>query len=1362
MTYRSSLPAVVLSAILIVSLTGPLAAVTAPVTLVESNEVGITLVCEPGKPILTTLTTDDGDYISVLLPHSRLMASPGSPDLPCIRVMVAVPDCEAIELQLTTDGIELTEGVRVAPAASLVQVPAGELSGYEWQEGSVYETSGLWPPSAASIEGPRWFATQRVVVVEFHPVQFDPALNTLVSQGRIEARLTFGGLKRGTASEDGRPREDAPRRETMFRSALLNYESGRAWRRVGGRPEAPGRRDEDSFNTSSNWVKMSISEGGFYSVPYEALVSLGVQAGSIDPATIRVFSGGGLSMPPSVFEPRPDWMNECTIQVSGEGDGLFDPGDRVIFYALGVDGWSTEFDAEDPVEPYHENHFANEGVSWLTWENHGTSSGFSADPLRMEEDDLQNSPTPNHADAHRVRAHFENNIVMRQGKSDNWFWHEMTASESRRYFHKELSHVRTDSLGGLAASVYGNSSFYPNPDHHAIFSLNGVVAHDALWEGYWDMRFEVRDVSINEGYNTLEIYLPRDIPDATDESILIDWFDITYWRDLVATNDRAFFGSSDRTGIVEYTVTGFQDTDAAVYKIIDKFTVRTIPGVSRGIQESARGLSDSGRVKRGLSDSGRMDGAVVFQDEAADTASYAAISSSAYLTPSLELDEPADLRTPGGHDYIMVAHDDFYDEAARLKSLRESAAGGSFDVRLVKVSDVYDEFSWGLVDPTAIRDYLKYTWENEAVPPTHAILIGGGTPDPRGYASSSIPTHIPVRYTRRSAVSFEPLYWPTDVWYACFEDSNRCDMNIALGRLSVDTPAEAATMVDKIERYELDEQLGLWKNTAILVADDEYSSTNTTEWMHTEQTEQLATDILPFPLDRQKIYLMEYDKVGSVKPAARAAVIDAWNEGALLLNYTGHGSEIVIAHESVFLYDDVSLLSNIDVLPLFFAASCRLNKFDNETVDSLGEALAKSARGGSIISIGSTRDSGASQNANFNRDFFGAMFGYQLTSPGAVMDVGSAFQIAFSMWGSLSTWWNNSKFVVLGDPGLTLAAPAGGGVLASDDLPMRRGATIQVDGDGSGAIESLDGVALVRVSESADTTGYTQIPGGYHVDYSLPGETIFRGPVVVSDGVMATEFVVSTASREGPYARIRAYGYGSDTDGAFSLEGVGLVDSVEVTDHTGPDIALEFEGGGVSVLPSATLKISLSDDSGINLATEGGGRGIILQIDSGDSTDLTDEFICDLGDFRSGSFEYDLPSMSLGGHSLSLSASDNVGNRRSEDLWFEVITTTDFEIRNVANHPNPFPDIGREGTHILFQLSVAADVRIDIFTVGGRRIVTLDDIDATAGANQVFWDGRDHVGDELANGVYLYRVSAVSKSYRGDKAEAVGRAVIMR
>ena len=116
------------------------------------------------------------------------------------------------------------------------------------------------------------------------------------------------------------------------------------------------------------------------------------------------------------------------------------------------------------------------------------------------------------------------------------------------------------------------------------------------------------------------------------------------------------------------------------------------------------------------------------------------------------------------------------------------------------------------------------------------------------------------------------------------------------------------------------------------------------EFFDTEQVEQISTEVLPWPLEREEIYLMEFpaDAIGR-KPAARSAILEAWNQGALLVNYTGHGSEIVMAHENVFLYDDVSLLHNVDRLPLFYAASCRLNKFDQQTVDSMGELLVKSA-----------------------------------------------------------------------------------------------------------------------------------------------------------------------------------------------------------------------------------------------------------------------------------------------------------------------------------------------------------------------------------------------------------------------------------
>jgi len=121
-----------------------------------------------------------------------------------------------------------------------------------------------------------------------------------------------------------------------------------------------------------------------------------------------------------------------------------------------------------------------------------------------------------------------------------------------------------------------------------------------------------------------------------------------------------------------------------------------------------------------------------------------------------------------------------------------------------------------------------------------------------------------------------------------------------------------------------------------------------------------------------------------------------------------------------------------------------------------------------------------------------------------------------------------------------------------------------------------------------------------------------------------------------------------------------------------------------------------------------------------------------------------------------------MGNRSSRSLQFEVVSSAEFTIRDVANYPNPFHGGDAEGTFIMFQLPVSAAVTIDIFTVGGRRIRRISDVGGTAGANEVYWNGRDSDGDELANGVYLYRIHAVSDDYRGDKAEVIGRAVIMR
>jgi hypothetical protein len=783
-----------------------------------------------------------------------------------------------------------------------------------------------------------------------------------------------------------------------------------------------------------------------------------------------------------------------------------------------------------------------------------------------------------------------------------------------------------------------------------------------------------------------------------------------------------------------------------VFKVLDRTSVRTVPGVE--IEGSSSGFRAE------------------FQDDVPDTASYIAVSATGFVTPDIERDAPVDLRTPTAADYIMVAHDDFYDEASRLKSYRETAAGGAFSVRLVRVSDVYDEFSWGLEDPTAIRDFLKHTWDNAEVPPTHALLVGDACSDYRGFLTSSVPCYVPVHYESATY----SLTAPVDSWYVGFSSVTQYGMAMALGRLPARSASEVGTMVDKIVRYESEPVYGPWRNTAILVGDDEFKPGQDDyccEFFHTEQAEQISVDVLPWPLDRHKVYLMEYEAdVTGRKPGARSDLIEAWNDGAFLMNYTGHGNEIVLAHESVFLYDDVSLLHNIDALSLFFAASCRLNRFDQLTVDSMGELLVKSPTGGAICSIGSARDSAAGQNSALNRRFLAAVFGGQRETTTPVLDVGSAFQAAFTTI-PFDAWRNNRLFVLMGDPAVTLATPRGGGEIDAAGLePMRRRGTVALTGRSEGSAAGQDGLVLLTVTESADTTGYDHVPPpgvSYHVDYALPGGALYRGLAPVADGEFDAEFVVSTAAAEGPHARIGGYFYRDDGDGAFSLEDVALRDSVNVSDTIGPDIAVEFEGGGTTVLPESRYSVTLFDENGIDLIGRGSSSGAIsVCFDGGDTLDVTDRFVYDVGEHREGAVESDLPALSFGGHTVSVSASDNVGNRSTASQWFEVVSATDFEIRNVACSPNPFPEGEAEGTYVLFQLPVAAEVGIDVFTVGGRLLRSIEGFGAPAGANQVYWDGRDAQGDELANGVYLIRIHATSEAYRGDRAEAIGRAVVMR
>ncbi|HXF48333.1 MAG TPA: T9SS type A sorting domain-containing protein [Verrucomicrobiae bacterium] len=72
------------------------------------------------------------------------------------------------------------------------------------------------------------------------------------------------------------------------------------------------------------------------------------------------------------------------------------------------------------------------------------------------------------------------------------------------------------------------------------------------------------------------------------------------------------------------------------------------------------------------------------------------------------------------------------------------------------------------------------------------------------------------------------------------------------------------------------------------------------------------------------------------------------------------------------------------------------------------------------------------------------------------------------------------------------------------------------------------------------------------------------------------------------------------------------------------------------------------------------------------------------------------------------------------------------------NYPNPF----NPQTAIAFSLPKSSEVKLEVFDLLGRSVVTLQDGSMSAGTHTVVWDGRDKTGRTVSSGVYLYRLQA--------------------
>jgi hypothetical protein len=1129
---------------------------------------------------------------------------------------------------------------------------------------------------------------------------------------------------------------------------------------------------------SRPWAKLTVTRPGLYRITAADLAAAGIATNGIDPATFRIFRSPPGDLPESVsVDQAPDSLREIAIDVTGAGDGSFDSGDVLRFYATGETGFGYDLRAQGGVE-YQESQRTETQPMWLTW----GPGPLATPPRRIATRDATPSPlTPLHTwVTHRV--HFEENIYADYDlfqaplRWERWFRDLIVSvrSTERRRYVITLPGAMPDGASSLRVRMWGASSSIGTavPDHVARVYWNGALADTAGWT-FEDARDLTADSLATHGpRDTVEVEVPflRDPADTNrvDRQYLA-WIEASYPRLLTATNDTLQFAAPDSlvAGRLRYAIGGVSDSSAAW--LLDRTDPESPVRLTGGAWSGATApFSLAAEDSVGPGYRPRYTLASTARAVAPAIALYAPTSSPRTLTNLLD--------GANAVDYLVVAPPQFLAGAESLATDRAARLQGFASPRtaIATTDRIYAQLGGGRPDPVAIRNLLAFAAAHWTAAPFYVCLLGDASDDPKNYSRFAAPDWVPTQGNRWDPVVGQFI---TDDFYAFLDGPSDQVFDVAVGRLPAHDPGDAIALAGgKRITYERTADFDIWRARALLTADDGWKwSIKATQRdpvgaEHVTQMERKDNFHLPFPVRREKVYLNDYafaDSTKTSKPGAREAFINAVNSGSWLVDFIGHGNEVLLADEQVFRATDQGRLTNRTRPSIWGFFSCTVGKFDDHVVEGLGESLLRLPNGGAAATLAASQETFGNESTMLNDALVDEVF--PLWSDSARVDT---VRTAGFAWARAKSAPQNQnivarKYSFLGDPALVPPLPRGRGKLDKaplDSLP--RGELAAIDGyalnqDGTRDTVSTGTVQVEvlgprsRRLEQAINQGNEII-----VPYFLPGPVLFRGETTLDRGAFTLRFVVPTDGRIVGRGQIRAL------LSAAGGEGVGLAaDSLIVSaqlssrvDGTPPTIRmLGAAGADSSLAPGSLVTFEIEDSSGIDLTRFDNAHGIFVIVDDrGTPYDLTATFRYAPSSYTRGTATFTLPSLANGAHLLEVHASDtfrNVGVARfAIDVAHTATPGTALTMTEVFNYPNPFP---RE-TYLHARLNQPARLRIQVHTVAGRLVRDFE-VDGKAGENYVPWDGRDSRGENVSIGVYLVKLTADASG--GSRVTAVARAL---
>ena len=747
-------------------------------------------------------------------------------------------------------------------------------------------------------------------------------------------------------------------------------------------------------------------------------------------------------------------------------------------------------------------------------------------------------------------------------------------------------------------------------------------------------------------------------------------------------------------------------------------------------------------------------------------------------------------------DYLIITPAFLLAQAERLAQINRTQ--NNLNVKVYSLETLYQEFSSGMQDISAVRNFVKYVYDNASTPSkrlNYLCLFGDGSFDYKARISNNTnivpPWYSVESFSLVNSFVSDDFYGMMDANEGTMANSDKLD--IAVGRILVEDTQRAKEMVDKVESYYQPETYGSWRNNFMLVSDD---IDKRSDRIIQETTEDIAEDVKaekPF-LNVLKIhadsFVQETTSGGDRYSLVNKAIFDALEVGAIVVNYFGHGGENGIASERIFDIINAQELNNPTKLNCFVTVTCEYTKFDNPLRETAGEFLFWNKKGGAISLITTTRRIYVNVGINFNKTLSQYLLSY-----GSDETISIAEALRRTKNDPMISNQPQRRLVFsIGDPALKLpiADPdiritkLNNEAIASTTLVLNALSPAKIEGNVTNAqgavLNNYNGVLTATIYDKdveRSTIGNDGTKDSNNelilMDFDALGEVIFRGQASVTNGEFAFEFIVprdiTVAEGNG---KISLY----SKENATLLDNRGYNYNIKIggvnlnapEDTIGPTINLfmndeNFVSGGITN-ENPTLLANLYDENGINTAS-GIGHDITAILD-GDETNvfrLNDYYTAAIDDYKRGSLSYPFRDLSPGLHTLTVKAWDVYNNSSTQDIQFIVFDKDEsLELTNVLNYPNPF--INYTEFWFSHNSSDVLDVSIQIFTISGKLIKTINgqtntNSNTTSSVSRnITWDGTDDFGSKIGKGVYVYNLKVRSNS-TGLQAEKIEKLVIL-